>query len=285
MQNLVILSRLEQENLVRAIEAGLDVQVLRQLFIWCQGALRGLLPHGIMVCIHFGEDEQVLHVECLNSLPMDAVALARLCDPTKGLAVQLARYCRELNKLSCRIDAGPGEEPGAAEASEPPSSPSANGHTSALSTLRHELVLQQLSNALVHGTDRLHGGATFFALFEMSSAPTVRHEFFLSLMLPYLHMAFLRVLANRIATSPSAGPMLALSPRELEVLSYVIMGKTNLEIGMILELSPLTVKNHLQKIYRKLKVSNRVQALARSNELKLFAPKLAASRPSPLRLA
>lgn len=273
MQELVLLSRQEQENLVRAIEGGLYVQLLRQLFTWCQGALAGLLPHGIMVCVHLDEDESVRHLECLNAVPRDAAELRRLCDRDNGLAVRLVRHCREYGRLSYRFegvasgsdDACPGLPNAAVDAMD------ATALSKAHAQLASEVLQQRLRNVLVHGTERVHGGSTFFALFEMGVVPTVRHEFFFALLVPHLHLAFLRVIANRDSNGIAAKPALALSPRELEVLSYLFAGKTNIEIGMILGLSALTVKNHLQKIYRKLNVSNRVQALARSHELKLFA--------------
>ena len=54
-----------------------------------------------------------------------------------------------------------------------------------------------------------------------------------------------------------------LSNREHEILHWVTSGKTNLEIGMILEISPNTVKNHLKKIFHKLEVTCRAQAAAK----------------------
>jgi DNA-binding CsgD family transcriptional regulator len=39
------------------------------------------------------------------------------------------------------------------------------------------------------------------------------------------------------------------------------MGKTNSEIAMILHLSTFTVKNHMRRIYKKLDVLNRAQAV------------------------
>lgn len=54
-----------------------------------------------------------------------------------------------------------------------------------------------------------------------------------------------------------------LSDRELEVLQWVGQGKTNPEIGNILKLSEFTVKNHLQRIFKKLDVSNRAQAVGK----------------------
>jgi len=51
-----------------------------------------------------------------------------------------------------------------------------------------------------------------------------------------------------------------LSARELSVLQLITEGKTNKEIGRILNIAENTVKNHLQHIRDKLQVENRVQA-------------------------
>lgn len=45
-------------------------------------------------------------------------------------------------------------------------------------------------------------------------------------------------------------------------MDWVCKGKTNPEIGMILNTSPFTVKNHLQRIFKKLAVMSRAQAVA-----------------------
>lgn len=50
--------------------------------------------------------------------------------------------------------------------------------------------------------------------------------------------------------------------REREVLLWVSRGKSNYEIGVILGLSMLTIKNHMQAIIRKMNVSNRAHAAA-----------------------
>lgn len=54
----------------------------------------------------------------------------------------------------------------------------------------------------------------------------------------------------------------ALSPRELEVLHWVCLGKTNSEIGQILGISHWTAKVHVGNVLRKLNASNRTQAAA-----------------------
>ena len=51
-----------------------------------------------------------------------------------------------------------------------------------------------------------------------------------------------------------------LSPREHEVVDWVGQGKSNDEIAILLGISAHTVKNHLDKIYRKLGVENRCAA-------------------------
>jgi DNA-binding response OmpR family regulator len=51
-----------------------------------------------------------------------------------------------------------------------------------------------------------------------------------------------------------------LTPREAEVLFWVIKGKTTKDIGDILELSPRTVNKHLEHVYEKLGVETRTAA-------------------------
>lgn len=51
------------------------------------------------------------------------------------------------------------------------------------------------------------------------------------------------------------------------------MGKTNWEIGNIMQVSPLTIKNHVQNILRKLDVENRSQAASKALKLGLITRK------------
>jgi DNA-binding CsgD family transcriptional regulator len=53
----------------------------------------------------------------------------------------------------------------------------------------------------------------------------------------------------------------SLSKREREVLSWVSQGKSNGEIGIILNISAHTVKHHMEKIFAKLGVENRHAAM------------------------
>jgi DNA-binding CsgD family transcriptional regulator len=52
-----------------------------------------------------------------------------------------------------------------------------------------------------------------------------------------------------------------LSAREAEILNLLAHGLSNKEIGGKLDLSPFTVKNHLARIYVKLRVRSRTAAV------------------------
>jgi len=55
-------------------------------------------------------------------------------------------------------------------------------------------------------------------------------------------------------------------------LHWIYLGKGNAEVGAILRISALTVKNHVQKILRKLNVANRAQAVGKALEARLIGP-------------
>jgi transcriptional regulator EpsA len=135
-----------------------------------------------------------------------------------------------------------------------------------------ELHALSLANVLLHGSGALHGGATCFALFGMPQRPGARQVYFMELLLPHLHLALLRLAAVEpaVASPQSGAGERACSRREMEILCWVREGKSNEEVGQILGISGLTVKNHLQRIYKTLGVSNRTQAVARGIALRLF---------------
>ncbi|MET3120910.1 transcriptional regulator EpsA [Oxalobacteraceae bacterium GrIS 2.11] len=253
MEDLVILNIREQEYLLRSIESALQVRRRRQFFLWSQGQVQGLLPHEIMVCVQFGMSDEVLHVECLHSVVLDPAELEYLCNPHDGLVIRLANHCRVEESLPCPIL--PKQD-----ASHP------------MSRLRVEMDGKKLGGVLVHGTEQLPGGASFFAILGLQEAPSSRHTFFLELLLPYLHMLLHRVVINSEGNNSIVNHNVSrpVTMREIDVLRWVKEGKSNYEIGLILGISGLTVKNHLQKIYKKLNVQNRAQAVSRIISLRLL---------------
>jgi DNA-binding CsgD family transcriptional regulator len=60
---------------------------------------------------------------------------------------------------------------------------------------------------------------------------------------------------------------LGLTKREAEVLFLIAKGKTNPEIGILLDISTRTVQKHVEHIYIKLGIETRTAAMLRVNEL------------------
>jgi DNA-binding NarL/FixJ family response regulator len=65
---------------------------------------------------------------------------------------------------------------------------------------------------------------------------------------------------SSLRQSRNSGYRFKLSAREFEVLSMLVEGMSNPEIASHLYLSPNTIKSHVNGIFTKLGVSDRVQA-------------------------
>jgi DNA-binding NarL/FixJ family response regulator len=68
----------------------------------------------------------------------------------------------------------------------------------------------------------------------------------------------------------SSAVVATLTPREREVLELLAEGLTMQQIGRRLTISPRTVETHVAKLYRKLEVRSRVQAIAKAASLGLL---------------
>lgn len=248
MQSTVILSQREQEYLLRAIESGVRVRALRQLFLWTQGQMQALLPHQVMVCLRFGEKGALRRIECLHGAVMAPEAVRMLVDPRDGLALAAARRWRDVPGEPLMADAG----------------------DAASGALAGRLRAAGFDNLLVHGSGQGDSGASVFALFGLPMRPGARQAYFLELLLPYLHMALAVLPPAGDSGQERAMPARALSAREAEIVGWLREGKSNCEIGSLLGISGLTVKNHLQRIYKVLGVGNRAHALARCLEWRLL---------------
>ncbi|KKK66232.1 hypothetical protein LCGC14_2966160, partial [marine sediment metagenome] len=88
---------------------------------------------------------------------------------------------------------------------------------------------------------------------------TAPASYLIELILPYIHKAHV---ARFCAESSDLCPLSTLTCREKEVFDWIASGKTNVEIGLILGISPFTVKNHVAKILEKLNAPNRSAAMA-----------------------
>ena len=63
---------------------------------------------------------------------------------------------------------------------------------------------------------------------------------------------------------------LGLSPRECEILALLASGQSNKELARTLGISPNTVKTHVARVYEKLDVDRRVQAIEKARWLTLI---------------
>ena len=72
------------------------------------------------------------------------------------------------------------------------------------------------------------------------------------------------------AKPPAASTAAELTPRELEVLEFLARGWTNPQVAQALYISRGTAKVHVERIIRKLGVSDRTQAVVRGLELGLI---------------
>lgn len=82
------------------------------------------------------------------------------------------------------------------------------------------------------------------------------------------HYASNRAPQDRLNTVENVDPLDPLSPREREVFACIVSGQSNAEIGEMLHLSLATVKTHVNRIFAKLHLRDRVHAVILGHELR-----------------
>jgi two-component system response regulator NreC len=77
----------------------------------------------------------------------------------------------------------------------------------------------------------------------------------------YIHPALTRTLVNDFSSTSSTkkGPVETLTPREVEVMGYIVRGFTNRQISEELYISTRTVEGHRASLLGKLGLKNRVE--------------------------
>ncbi|WP_336367902.1 response regulator [Marinobacter sp. C2H3] len=91
---------------------------------------------------------------------------------------------------------------------------------------------------------------------------TPRSVEFLSLVDHREYLLRLKTPQNQNSSAARLRDRFQLTLRESDVLLWIANGKTNREIGQILDMSPRTVNKHLEQVFRKLGVENRTAAAA-----------------------
>ncbi len=257
-----ILSDEEQENLLRAIETSLHVKKRHQFFLWTQGPLQAFIPHKTLISLLTRDGEEMLVMDRFNSCVVSEETFQNVCHPVDGVVMRAMRLWREAGDSPFLI------------------APGVQMPLVLYDQFRDLLEKVEFGCAAAHGSAPVDGcgiSSSFFFFAHMPDTITLRHGYFIELLLPHIHMAFLRTLgqADRVAIAADGSVRHVdlsklMSDREIEILGWVKEGKSNQEIGAALEISPLTVKNHVQRILRKLNVRNRAQAVSKATAMRLI---------------
>ncbi len=125
--------------------------------------------------------------------------------------------------------------------------------------------------------DALAAGASGFLLKDVTPEHLVAAVRLVSTGDALLAPSITRRLVNRFATGETKRPAIhrdltALTPRELEVLTLLGRGRSNAELANDLTLSEATVKTHVARIFAKLALRDRAQAVILAYETGLIAP-------------
>lgn len=125
--------------------------------------------------------------------------------------------------------------------------------------------LGQMKSVLVYGIRDRRGNQDCLYVFFDRGRQVLAQQPTLELLLPQIDVAMRRVgcLAQMVEEDADRAVLCDISEREHEIMNWVRHGKTNHEIGLILGISPNTVKNHLKRIFQKLEVFSRAQAVAK----------------------
>lgn len=264
------------EAIVRAAESALAVRRRYQFFVWTQSYLGRLIPHQLAVCGSYDRGSRELMFDVFNSVSLEPALMDALGDGRSLLMQQLQSRWLEAQGKPALV-------------------PTADlGHVAALAPIHAALVAARVPQLLVHGVSRPQRPQEIESFFVFASQDGHSLQGLsgrLELLIPHIHGAWQRVQAverdvsqaGNLQAAPTRAS--AVTQREREILGQLRDGKSNQQIAEQLGISALTVKNHVQKILRKLGAANRAQAVAQAMTLQLLdrtpAPAAVRARPTP----
>jgi transcriptional regulator EpsA len=264
---------LHADAVVRAMEKATEVRRRYQFFVWSQSYLQPLVPHQLAVCGAYQRTRRDIAFEAFNCIPVPSALLSTVTDGGSALMQQLMATWIERRGRSIQVAISAGR------------SLVLDLHALtgvAAGTERDRLVDAGFDELLVHGVSRPQRPTELESLFIFGSVKRKcadQHQMYLELLLPHMHSTWLRVLATERDMSGTQAVTVAprsdksrsiITDRESQILFWVREGKSNQQIGDQLCISVLTVKNHVQKILRKLGAANRAQAVAKAMTLNLL---------------
>ncbi len=246
-------------SFVELIRQGGRVRQHVDLLEWLQGGMQRCIRHDVLLAAWGNFEEGAVRHDVVSVLPgVRSYALG-----TESLPFLLSKFHQTWtvgDKAPCELTVGDFQHFLGAT-----SLPGTFGHS--MSAMRH---------AWVHGIADQRGRHECVYVFlssqdiprEGEGSPDVAEA--LRILLPSIDAAFRQVTQlpqQTKAFSPASKTVVdetgILSERETQIMAWVAMGKTNAEIGEILSISAFTVKNHMQRIFQKLNVFNRAQAVSK----------------------
>jgi transcriptional regulator EpsA len=135
---------------------------------------------------------------------------------------------------------------------------------------------QGIGSLLVHGVINARDGSDGLYLALNASAimnghSIERFSLLADSLITQIDVAFRRIAALKSPDLPTnqepPSVRRVLSAREEEILLWLSEGKPNVEIARILGISSFTVKNHVQRILKKLNATNRTEAVAKYRQM------------------
>ena len=246
-----MLSEIDRQRFAEAVEASFRVSTRQQLFVWTQSSFQALVPHEILICgVEDGSRQGMVVHRFSASRYFRQEQFDVVADPLNGLMPRLLAAAERTREpvIFCP-----------SPAHKPPDED--------LSALVQGNELKNLAAQLVSGT---RGTVEAFYVFARVMCPLdARLGYIIELLVPHLHIAFLRVLSTErnVLSSHTQRSGRLVTPRQEEILKLVKNGKTNSEIAELLECSPWTIKNHIQAILRKLGSNTRTHAISRAISL------------------
>ena len=255
-EGFALLDALHLESFMLNIDSSLRVHARSHFFMWTQGLLQSLIRHEVLICGLRGGEPLSFRVDSFSTLVPDAAIFSELLLRDATVVPSLTKAWKERRF-----------RPVISEVND--ASPLCGG------AFARELERIGATQIVTHGSHDADGEVTSFFVFACRpGAIGPRQLYIVRLVVPFLHTAWVQAQIRETTETAPVTPagVGVLTPREQEILRWVYLGKSNGEVGAILKISPLTVKNHVQKILRKLNVVNRTQAVGKALDTRILSP-------------
>lgn len=241
---------------LEVVNASLRITRRDQLFSWLQGSCQYLLPHEVLLCgIRLGNEHEFRYESFISTRYVTDRHVTAATEQDGVVARTIASWRRTRRPTLLADGMSPGDF---------------GAYVVPFAEVPGALHEGELRNIAAHGMGNQDGGiSTFFSFSRIPGQVNASHAYLLELLVPHLHAVFTRVMSNADSTASADDIVSPITAREREILQWVHKGKTNWEIAGILDISPLTVKNHVQNILRKLNVQNRSHAAVKASQMGL----------------